>query len=387
MKNPLNINLLPAIVVAGPPHSGKSVLTYLLTTALTQQGILHYLLRAVPDGEGNWFLNNAAPEVWEMRLHHKTAYSDQFVQHMLTALQQRTLPLLVDVGGRPTPKQLQLFEACSHCILLYKTAQEKNEWENLLQRLNLLPIALLHSDLNGQDNVQEQNGVLHGSIAGLERDPAQRRSGAAFTALLERVSGIFAYAPNELSALHFAQARLPLLLEREIGQTLGLPGPEQRWQPADLARLPWSSLRNSTGWALYGRGPVWLAAALAGHIAPQPLDIFDVRFGWIRANQLGRRANAALRYQVQQQPEMLRVEATLPHSVFEPRQFYLPTLPPLEAQQGLLLSGKLPRWAFAALVRQLWPRGYAWIAIQDMTLNRAVVVCSRDPAHPVGQTI
>ena len=54
-----------AILIGGPPHSGKSVLTYSLTQTLRQQGIDHYVLRACPDGEGDWS-NEAAPErVWQ----------------------------------------------------------------------------------------------------------------------------------------------------------------------------------------------------------------------------------------------------------------------------------------------------------------------------------
>src|SRR5579884_757693 len=48
-------NLLPAVLVGGPPHAGKSVLFYQLTQALRERGIAHFAIRACPDGEGDWF--------------------------------------------------------------------------------------------------------------------------------------------------------------------------------------------------------------------------------------------------------------------------------------------------------------------------------------------
>jgi CRISPR-associated protein Csx3 len=44
----------PAILVGGPPHSGKSVLTYLLSQRLRTAAVEHFVLRACPDGEGDW---------------------------------------------------------------------------------------------------------------------------------------------------------------------------------------------------------------------------------------------------------------------------------------------------------------------------------------------
>ncbi len=387
MKNPVHVNLLPAIVVAGPPHSGKSVLNFLLTERLRALGVSHYLLRAVPDGEGNWFLQGPQDQVWEMRMRHKTGYSDAFVQHMLRVLQRRTLPLLVDIGGRPTGMQLQLLDACTHCILLYKSAQERQEWQSLLQGMNLLPIALLRSDLAGEDVLEEQAGVLGGLIGGLERQPEGRRTGPVFNALLDRVRGIFEYPQQDLEAWHWAQAPLPVLQESALAQALGLPVQGTHWLPQHLAQLPLAELRNEKGWALYGRGPVWLAAALAAQTAPRPFAVFDVRLGWVNCARLGRRREGVLRYAWVELPagDGLRLEVTLLEGMLEAEQFSFPRLP--KPLTGVVLSGKLPRWAFAALARRLVQRGALWLAVQDMNVGRAMVVFSRSPAHRVGEWV
>ena len=46
------MNSLPAILIGGPPHAGKSVLFYSLTHALRERHIPHHAIRACLDGEG-----------------------------------------------------------------------------------------------------------------------------------------------------------------------------------------------------------------------------------------------------------------------------------------------------------------------------------------------
>lgn len=68
---------LPAIAIGGPPHSGKSVLTYSLTQLLREQKIEHYVLRACPDGEGDWS-NEAAPER-VLAIRQKGQFTETFI--------------------------------------------------------------------------------------------------------------------------------------------------------------------------------------------------------------------------------------------------------------------------------------------------------------------
>src|ERR1700724_2538636 len=52
----ISADALPAILIGGPPNAGKSVLTYNLTRELRRLEIPHYVFRANPDIEGDWFL-------------------------------------------------------------------------------------------------------------------------------------------------------------------------------------------------------------------------------------------------------------------------------------------------------------------------------------------
>ena len=105
------VNLFPAILFAGPPHSGKSVLAYQVSQALLERGVQHYLLRAAPDGEGNWFLAGGGGRQRLLRAGHKTGYSPAFVRRIQQAIAARPLPLLVDAGGLPRAVRIDALPA------------------------------------------------------------------------------------------------------------------------------------------------------------------------------------------------------------------------------------------------------------------------------------
>src|SRR6266849_6431229 len=100
-------NPLPAILIGGPPHAGKSVLTYSLTQALRKRNIDHYVIRACPDGEGDWSQEIDQDAVRVIRV--KGTWMPSFVERVCRDLERRHFPLLVDMGGRP--------EAWQTCIL------------------------------------------------------------------------------------------------------------------------------------------------------------------------------------------------------------------------------------------------------------------------------
>src|SRR5437762_2001445 len=104
------VNFLPAIIIGGPPHAGKSVLFYNLTQALRARGIAHHAIRACPDGEGN-FSQEAERELADkLRNDNKWRgpWSDEYVEHLCRDLSHRLLPMLVDMGGRPTENDARL---------------------------------------------------------------------------------------------------------------------------------------------------------------------------------------------------------------------------------------------------------------------------------------
>lgn len=379
-------NLFPAIVIAGPPHAGKSVLAFLLTQRLREIGVSHYLLRAAPDGEGDWFYLGQPGLVRTLRLRHKTPYTPPFITHMQTVIEKRLVPLLVDVGGRPEGEEFGILKACTHSILIYRTQDEQAAWQKMLADLDLLPMAELRSDLAGDDRLEQTRPVLRGVIGGLERDESKRTAGEVFGAVLDRVAGVCHYEAAFLEQVHRRHAPLPFLSERQLAGQLGATrqGEMPFWEPRQLSQVCASVPRGSP-FALYGRGPVWLAAALAVHALPALYSIFDARYGWVTVPEVrfGRRVNVHVQVTPCENVDADWVEVSLPGGVIEAEKI---RAAPLAGERGIILSGKLPRWLFAALARQLAAQR-AWIGIDEPRAGRVVVVHSHTPNVAQGETV
>jgi CRISPR-associated protein Csx3 len=348
-------NLLPAILVAGPPHSGKSVLAYLLSQRLREAQVSHILLRAAPDGEGDWSYESADEAC--VRQRQKGVYTADLIEDLLHAIHNRSLPMLVDIGGRPHDAQFRLFDACTHVIHLWREANDRHEWETWLEERSLIPIASLHTQLAPPDRLEPGAGPLRGVIAGLDR--ANPQAGLMFERVLERVLGICSYPPDALEAEHLRRAPhdVPLLTVAQLARDLGImrPGQELWWAPEHLAGLR-DLVPSGEPLALYGRGPVWLYAALAAHVAPAPFYVFDARYyGWMAPPPVildSDRANAefALLTLPEGQDIRLKFERQQAHYVLKPLPVHVPSLP---LDRRVILDGPMPIWLFAALARGL----------------------------------
>lgn len=391
----MQTNPFPAILLAGSSNSGKSVLSFLLTAHLRKMHISHYLLRTMPADENNWYLESDDQSlVRTLRSEHKRGYSAKFIMQMLRVIEQRRVPLLVDIGGEPQDDQFGLIEACSHSVLLYDDEAICAKWQAMLAHAGLQPVAELLSRQVADDQILEQRPVLTGFISGLECDPAQRKMGTTFEALLSRVAGICNYEEAYLERLHLADAPYPPLVERELARNLGMPVAEKLfWHPEVLPMLTKLVGAGDIA-ALYGHGPVWLAAMLAAQTLPAPLSIFDVRFGWVTVPQVrhGPQGGLSVSYAPAAVDGALWACIKLSkEGMLEKGGFSIATPP---NHDGLILSGKLPRWTFAALTR-FFVKNHAshknshtqWIAIHDPDYHHAVVVFSRCKSMPLGTVL
>ena len=200
---------LPAIAIGGPPHSGKSVLTYSLTQILRAQQVEHYVLRACPDGEGDW--SQQTPPESVRLLRNKGQFTETFVAYVGRRLAERHLPLLVDLGGRPTPEQEILFDHCTHAILLAPNQAGLDEWRGLAQRHKLTLLAELQSSLTEPEMIASEYPILQGRIAGLERQQVPQ------SALIERLAWtirtLFAQPQAALRQLHLQAAPVEISVD------------------------------------------------------------------------------------------------------------------------------------------------------------------------------
>jgi CRISPR-associated protein Csx3 len=378
-------SLFPAILIGGPPHAGKSTLTYRLRRALLDRRVSHYVLRAHPDGEGNWTTEAPRSIVQALRDRAKRPWGASINLAALASrdIAARHLPLLVDVGGVVSSENELIAAQCTHAILIARDLALLAPWRELAAAQGLGVIAELRSDLLGTPAIADDSAILRGVIAGL--DPTMSSDGVCFDALLARVAQICAYDGDELYRAHLTLTDVELVLhvERAI-YPLPAHAPNG-WRPDELPALI-GSLPPATPLGVYGIGPGWLYAALAAASAPARMVLFDPRLGWVEPPRLAF-ADA---------PDLARLGWRLAASGTDATQtqFDIPgayldydaaegtPIPRAPAGRGVVLDGKLPHWLNAALVRAY--HDAPWIALYYPPLDRAVVVVSRDPTVGLG---
>lgn len=163
----------PAILIGGPPNSGKSTLSYLLYQTLSREypQMRFYLHRANWDGEGTHTHQNPDPElakqlakVSKYKLHQHPdreklipAYFNYHAQAIQNLRQVRDL-VLVDVGGVPQPEKVPVVEQCTHSIIISHSVDAVAAWQALFRPLN--PLAIIHSVLENQITVTQTEPYL-----------------------------------------------------------------------------------------------------------------------------------------------------------------------------------------------------------------------------------
>jgi CRISPR-associated protein Csx3 len=377
------MELLPAVLIGGPPHSGKSVLAYSLTRALREAKVDHLLLRACPDGEGDW--SHETPSSTVRLLRFKQTWSQAWVDGVCQAIAHRQLPLLVDTGGKIDRWQEEILSHCTETILISGDPADLDAWRETADRCGTPILAELESSLSEPGVLWSAEVPLRGRLHGLER--GSTAAGPAFEALLAALTALLAYPPGDLRRRHLAAAPVDNTLDLEqFGAGLGVVN--NRWRPADLPNLL-AEIEGQTPLAVYGRGPNWLYAALARHTDPAPFYQFDPRLGWVSPPALALGSPPAESpLLLKQAPEAAyeRLELWLRDPYLDYTESERLVLPPLPLERGLVLSGQLPHWLFTALVRLY--RQAPWLAIYQPPLGgKAVVVGSSSPGYPVGGVV
>jgi len=168
-----NASPCPAILIGGPPNSGKSVFSNALRSKLLRAlpNQKTYLHRASWDGEGNWTYEADSPMVKqfvarnEFRIHEQPETAvlipDYYRHHAKAVKNLRMLSnyVLVDVGGMPQPEKLPLIEQCTHYIVISRSPDAVEDWHQRCGSL-LTPIAVIHSVLEHKQDILQQEPFL-----------------------------------------------------------------------------------------------------------------------------------------------------------------------------------------------------------------------------------
>ncbi len=389
----ITANSLPAILIGGPPNAGKSVLTYNLTLALRRCNIPHYVFRANPDIEGDWFLQGDVNTVRQIQLRvcDYRHWSDIFRAFVCRDLALRQLPLIVDLGGLPREADTCIFQVCTHSILLLKDEDENatGTWRHFTATNGLLPLAEIRSQLHGDSTFVTQEPTITGTITGLMQGSTIHEP--VFDALVKRVCQLFrSYTPAELEKRHIDTAPMEDIVH--LTQHLKALDPTASIWTSELLRRLIAELPTGTAMAVYGRGPNWLYGALALHAGTQPFYQFDARLGWVTPPMLHTSASAQLpqsviRVEEDQGSDPYVIHIHPVHNYLDYSEAEQLVFPEPPSQRGVIVSGKLPLWLFTALARFYEQRDVPWIALNDARDNRPIVIYSQVASYPIGKIL
>jgi CRISPR-associated protein Csx3 len=374
----------PAVLIGGPPHAGKSVLTYSLTRALRQYGIEHYVMRACPDGEGHW--SQEAPRQVAEAIRKKGVYTDEFVHSVCADIESRKVPFIVDIGGLPRGEQFQIFRSCTHAILLSHPTPASVNWHELVRAYTLELLADLISTLDGPSALETSYPIVRGTLTGLQRGSVV--TGEPFESLTRALIKLFLRTSLGLEQTHMGHRastetvlNLPQLLRALVPNALD-------WTPDLLPRLL-EVIPCDEPLAVYGRAAHWVYTSLALHTCPVPFFQFDARLGWLEP--LSIQSGPGLHPDLTFEPEV-REEYTLLHchpqtSHLNYRELQHLQAPVLSTTRGLILNGRLPLWLASSLAMCYKLANLPWIAGYYPQTKEAIVIFSQIPQYRPGDRV
>ena len=157
-----------ALMVVGPPDSGKSVLSHALFQALLPDYPDVFLQRAQWDGEGNWILELSEAATADDREIFKLFYKGDLTQRFFPYHAQAILQLrrqkslvIVDVGGKVQPEKQPILEACSHYLIISSKPTEVAKWHEFCSdRGNLRCLAVMNSTLDNIEMIHRREPFL-----------------------------------------------------------------------------------------------------------------------------------------------------------------------------------------------------------------------------------
>jgi CRISPR-associated protein Csx3 len=373
------------------------VLAYYLCQTLCEQKISHYLLRACPDGEGNWFYTADPERVGSIRQKHEGPWPESFRARIQADLHHRRLPLLVDIGGRPCESDQVLLKECTHAILLRRADQpvEARQWLDCINACRLELLADLSSTLDGKSCLSSRGPVLEGTICGLERQKPVPPS-PVLDELIARLSSLFKTSDLqriESEYRHNAPVRPVLDLDKELTR---LSPEAKRWEPALLSKLL-QSLSLGAPLAVYGRAPNWLYAALAAFSYPADFYLFDTKLPlvWVQPVEVelaDNRSHPDLHVRMEEYSGFCLLSFSLPSKRLEYWQSQPLPLPSAPRGKGLVIDGPLPFWLLTAIIRfyLLHAQQFElpWIApvyVASGEGKKPIIVWSRVPERSLGE--
>lgn len=159
-----------ALMIVGPPDSGKSVISKALFQSLLEQDPNVFLQRAHWDGEGNWTLEIDPDQREEYKLRFKGGLTERFFpanREAILNLRRGKSLVLVDVGGMVQPEKKPILEACTHYLVVSSKPEAVREWHEFCRNGgNLTPVGVIHTTPKKMEVIHQETPYLEMTLGG-----------------------------------------------------------------------------------------------------------------------------------------------------------------------------------------------------------------------------
>jgi CRISPR-associated protein Csx3 len=337
------------IVIAGPPHSGKSVFLSGLTGNLPRSS--YYLFRACPDGEGTWTWRSEEAARYRRKGQFTTTLVDWYCDRLADV---NLAPLtLVDIGGIPSEENRRILTEgeINYGIILAGDPAAIPEWKQFLQGCGVEVIATIHSDYNG-DRDQTDGPIM--SVHYLERgeDVSSRP-------VIQKIAAMLLDMVAEYNKEKEMEKMINVMdLAEKLGKTLvkkTLPNGREIetiiWEGSDLPKI--DQLLHNAGYGaddhvkVNGAAPAWLVASITHMVHPAAVSI-NSPDGYIPVGaSVGENNNIEIKWDPES--HILTVQAVDPSVPFTVEDLNNLPLPELFGEDLVVISGRIPNWMVASI--------------------------------------
>ncbi len=162
--------LCPALMIVGPPDSGKSSIAQQLFQSLLRINANVYLQRAHWDGEGNWILELDPAQRETLKLIYKGSLTERFFPYHAQAilqLRKQKVLVLVDIGGMIQPEKSPLLEACTHYLVVSRSVEAVEGWHQFCHdRGNLILVGVIQTSADAENKILRHSPHLEALVGG-----------------------------------------------------------------------------------------------------------------------------------------------------------------------------------------------------------------------------
>ena len=339
-------------IICGPPHSGKSVLIANLLRYLPSDSYLR--INANGDGEGTWSNNPDQTEIQRVRI--KTGNTAEKFSIWTNNIRLATQDVvIIDIGGKLQSDKDCLFDAADSFVVLSSDPHMVQPWKDYGESHGCKCLAVIESYLEPDydEVIDRKTDFIHARISGLER--GRFLSDSVVVKALANVI-VTASGYRRTRFLDFCEVGEAVRCASTWKTESGVPVTHLHFE-REHGPLVYEYLSGvfvpHTRYKVFGLKTNWIAAITAHCLAKEnPISFFDDRSGSFKTSDLLKKNRDAEKegWVIEEDDHFVRLSRSVPGEKGTIDSLEGFTIPVINEEKVLLLSGRFPMWVVASIL-------------------------------------